>query len=132
MSSYFSNQTVKRLRSEPGMATIFVAITMVAVVIVTMLIFEFSVATGKVIEVRNRTDLAAISSAQLLLDGESQDAACARAQELLESYTVECTVQGQNVTLTVEAKNPFSWLSHTINARATAGPVRRLIAFSPV
>ncbi|MBM7824516.1 hypothetical protein JOD55_000343 [Arcanobacterium pluranimalium] len=127
MSSYFNNQTVKRLRSESGMATTFVAITILAVVIVTILIFEFSVATSKVIEVRNRTDLAAISGAQLLLNGHSESAACAQVQELLRDYTVDCTVQGQNVTLAVEAKNPFSWLSHTINARATAGPVRRSI-----
>ncbi|WP_160149014.1 flp pilus-assembly TadE/G-like family protein [Arcanobacterium ihumii] len=107
------------------MATVFVAISMLATVVVVVLIIQFSVASSEVAQVRNQTDLAALSGAQLLMNGESEEGACSHVLRVLRDYQVDCAVEGENVVLNIEARNPFSWLSETIKAHAKAGPVIR-------
>lgn len=121
----FCSGRLSGLRREAGMATVFVAISMLATVVVVVLIIQFSVATAEVAQVRNQTDLAALSGAQLLMNGESEEGACSHIFQVLREYEVTCTVEGENVVLNVKAHNPFSWLSESIKAHAKAGPVIR-------
>lgn len=94
------------------------------IVIVTSLVAATFAMGLDIMKTRNTVDLAALSAAQVIANGDGSAQACGAARKIAAALTVTCTVRGSAVEVVGIKDSKFLWITDSITARAVAGPAR--------